>query len=81
MIKLLGPTVSPTGGTGSTPKSEDTRHEWYFDANGFYQHADFLDAPNAVPCGSVRVSSEWDTADGKHYALLTHYTWREGVHA
>jgi len=75
-MKTHGPRAYPTG--SAQPAAADTRHEWYFDKAGRYQHDGFLDAPDQTPTGSVRKVAEWGAGRIAH-ALLVSTEWREGA--
>ena len=53
--RYLTPVSAHTGARWQRPSVGQTRHEWYFDANGAYQdESGPLDATDLIPLGGVR---------------------------
>ena len=51
----FAPVTAHTGARHQQPAVSQTRHEWYFDANGAYQDdGGPIDAPDLIAHGSVR---------------------------
>jgi hypothetical protein len=83
MNRYYAPIAAFTGGLAQQPRAHATRSEWYFDrALNYDELRGCLDAPDTLPCGSVRAVDypAIKRDDGSIVAPITigvDYRWRE----